>query len=157
MSKWQAAFERASSEALRGLYGLLYPGRMSGDTTLAAPKTKPKRAAQASPAWMTCRRCEARIVLAAAAVSFDGAHQHRFSNPSGFDFVIGLYDEAPGCTHDGAATEYYSWFPGFTWRIAACASCRTHLGWSFECIGTPGLGEPPDFHGLIVDRLRPGA
>jgi hypothetical protein len=26
----------------------------------------------------------------------------------------------------------YSWFPGQAWRMAACVSCHTHLGWHFQ-------------------------
>jgi hypothetical protein len=26
----------------------------------------------------------------------------------------------------------YSWFPGQAWRMAACPSCHTHLGWHFQ-------------------------
>lgn len=130
---------------------------MSGARPVADPERGTRRAAQRRRAWLRCRVCDAPIVLAAAAVSFDGAHRHRFSNPAGFDYTIGLYDDAPGCVHDGAPTEYFSWFPGFTWRVARCAACRAHLGWWFECVGRPGLGEPPDFHGLILAQLRDAA
>ena len=111
----------------------------------------------AAPDWLCCRVCETRIVLASAGISFDGSQTHRFSNPMGLEFDIALYDDAPGCRGDGDATEYYSWFPGYAWRIAVCSGCWAHLGWSFHCIGPPGVGEPGGFHGLIVDRLRPEA
>ena len=117
-------------------------------------ESRTRRETRGEPAWLLCRVCEHRIVPTSSAVSFDGAHRHRFTNPGQLTFEIGLYDEAPGCLHQGEASEYWSWFPGYAWRVAVCAGCRSHLGWAFQCVGTPGLGEPPDFHGLILDRLR---
>lgn len=29
----------------------------------------------------------------------------------------------------GAPSAEYSWFPGYTWTIAVCASCMAHVGW----------------------------
>lgn len=129
---------------------------MTADAPRTGTRPGTRRAARGAPAWLVCRVCERPIVLAVAAVSFDGAHRHRFSNPAELAFEIGLFDEAPGCVHEGAPTEHYSWFPGYTWRVAVCGGCRAHLGWGFECVGSPGPGEPPDFHGLILDRLRTG-
>lgn len=127
-----------------------------GQAILDAPRTARAPRTRRRSAWLCCRACGRRIAPAGAAMSFDGAHRHRFLNPHGFDFEIGLYAEAPGCIHEGPATEYFSWFPGFEWRIALCAGCRAHLGWAFGCVGPPGAGEPDAFHGLIVERLQPG-
>lgn len=104
-------------------------------------------------AWLCCAACEQRIARREDAVSFDGGHQHRFINPEQHTFRIGLYAWAPGCGHVGTASEYFSWFPGYTWRIALCSNCGEHLGWEFCCVGPPGAGEPTGFHGLILDRL----
>ena len=129
---------------------------MSSNAPLAERAKETRTASRPGPPWLLCRLCSHRITEAVAAVSFDGAHRHAFSNPAGLTFTIGVFDHAPGCVHEGEATEYYSWFPGYAWRIARCGGCRSHLGWCFECIGTPGPGEPPDFHALILDRLRAG-
>ncbi|GAB0091622.1 protein cereblon [Sergentomyia squamirostris] len=33
-------------------------------------------------------------------------------------------------------SNYFSWFPGFSWKLCLCAQCGTHLGWMFEPIET---------------------
>jgi hypothetical protein len=75
-----------------------------------------------------------------------GGHEHRFTNPHGVTYHIGCYREAAGCSIVGESTMKFTWFPGYAWRVALCANCRTHLGWRFE---SPGGG----FHGLILNRL----
>ena len=62
-------------------------------------------------------------------------------------FLIGCFNEAPGCRPAGPASSDFTWFPGFRWRIACCEGCRIHLGWSF------GDGGEAGFHGLILNRL----
>ena len=104
-----------------------------------------------------CAACTRRIAPVAAATTFDGGHLHRFRNPHGLEFTIGLWSSAPGRAHRGDATEHSSWFPGSAWRVAECAGCAAHLGWLFGCVGSPGPGEPAGFHGLIRARLRPGS
>lgn len=124
-----------------------------GPGTAIAPAPEREATTQREPAWLRCRVCGRRIARADDGASFDGGQHHRFINPSGIAFRIALFRDAPGCRHDDVATEYFSWFPGYTWRIALCNGCASHLGWAFECIGEPGIGEPSAFHGLIEDRL----
>ena len=76
-----------------------------------------------------------------------GAHAHTFVNPAGFGYVIGCWNAAAGCVHLGSTETAFSWFPGWSWQLAACASCRTHLGWVYRNAGQ-------QFHGLIAERLR---
>lgn len=121
---------------------------------IAGAQSKAKKKSQTGPNWLCCRVCEHRIVLEDAGVSFDGGHTHRFINPHGLAFEIGLFDHASGCVHEGETVEFFSWFPGYTWRIALCGGCRAHLGWSFESIGAAGIGEPVEFDGIIIDRVR---
>ncbi|MCB1745345.1 MAG: hypothetical protein KDK91_33565 [Gammaproteobacteria bacterium] len=106
------------------------------------------------PAWLVCQLCSHRITALSAAISFDGAHEHRFTNPAGLTFLIILQRRAPGCVEEGNGSEYWSWFPGYTWRVTACGGCGLHLGWLFDCIGRPGQGEPERFHAVIAERLR---
>lgn len=35
----------------------------------------------------------------------------------------------------GAPSAEYSWFPGYTWTIAVCASCMAHVGWRWVAGG----------------------
>lgn len=94
-----------------------------------------------------CRFCHAAITSKRAELSMSGAHQHRFINPTGFQFLIGCFTLAPGCDIGGPATEEYSWFKGYVWQIARCSDCGEHLGWFYQ------NGEANQFFGLIVDKL----
>ena len=49
-------------------------------------------------------------------------------------------------------TEEYSWFPGYSWTIAACKVCGDHLGWTFWSPDDDGWRR--EFLSLIVTRLR---
>jgi hypothetical protein len=76
-------------------------------------------------------------------------HEHTFVNPGGFVHRIGCFAVATGCSYLGAPETAFSWFPGCSWQIAACGRCRAHLGWIFRAPGE-------QFHGLLVDAIRPG-
>lgn len=97
--------------------------------------------------WVRCAACEARVAPASARIAVNGAHEHEFMNPSGLRFVVACYARAPGCAAEGGASTVWSWFPGRAWRIAVCAACATHLGWSFE------KTDAAPFHALIRDRV----
>jgi hypothetical protein len=101
---------------------------------------------EGEPGAIVCRVCEARITEEAYRIAVQERHEHTFVNPGGFDYRIGCFALAPGCVEIGSPETYFSWFPGHSWQIVACASCRQHLGWRFRCAGE-------SFHGLILDRL----
>jgi hypothetical protein len=94
---------------------------------------------------LRCRACEAEITTDDERIEMSGAHAHTFVNPHGHVFEVGCFARAPGCTAVGPASAFFSWFPGYAWRVVVCGSCRAHLGWSF--------GETPDFFGLVLTRL----
>jgi hypothetical protein len=71
-----------------------------------------------------------------------------FPNPYGQLRVIYTFREASGLLLVGAPTAEFTWFAGYTWRIAHCARCKLHLGWCFE-----GGAEPRDFYGLLKEAL----
>jgi hypothetical protein len=95
---------------------------------------------------LVCARCLSLVTSRASALSMGGSHVHTFANPHGFEFRIGCFADAPGCVEQGGESDYWTWFPGFTWRVSLCRSCGEHLGWLFRS---------PDarFFGLILDRL----
>jgi hypothetical protein len=92
-----------------------------------------------------CAACRSAITTRASRIEVHGAHEHRRVNPSGVDFVVRCFSEAPGCLCEGRPTLFWTWFPGYAWRIASCRACSEHLGWAFSGEGT--------FFGLIVSRL----
>ena len=96
---------------------------------------------------LRCAVCEHRISERAYRIEMSGAHEHTFVNPHGFAYHIGCFAAAPGCVHLGETESAFSWFPGWSWQVAACARCRTHVGWIYRLAGQ-------QFHGLILDTLR---
>lgn len=98
---------------------------------------------------LLCAACSAHITDDHHRLDVAGAHEHTFANPGGFVFHIGCFGAAPGCVHLGTTETAFSWFPGFTWQVAACASCRAHVGWIYRNAGE-------QFHGLILAALRRG-
>lgn len=95
---------------------------------------------------LRCGTCGASVTTWAAKVAVHGAFEHRRVNPSGVDFHLGCFREAPGCVGEGIPTTFWTWFPGYAWQIASCRRCSEHLGWVFH-------GDVV-FFGLILPRLR---
>ena len=94
-----------------------------------------------------CAACGHPITTRQETISINGSHEHTFTNPHGLVFRIGCFGAAPGCLGIGDATEAWTWFSGYKWRIAVCRQCRNHLGWAYR-------SEAADsFFGLILDRL----
>jgi len=46
----------------------------------------------------------------------------------------------------GAASDDFTWFAGFAWRVALCRACGEHLGWSYHRLAS-------EFVALIDDRI----
>ncbi len=114
----------------------------------AQPDAEPKDAkAPGHEDLLLCRQCRAIITRPSDRIDIDGAHMHTFANPMGIVFEIGCFRSSPGCGHVGPTSDEFAWFAGYSWRIAICGQCRTHLGWLF--IST----SRDQFHGLILDRL----
>jgi hypothetical protein len=97
---------------------------------------------------IVCRQCNLPITRPAERINKDGAHRHTFANPHGIVYEIGCFRTAIGCGYTGPASDEFTWFKGYDWRIAVCRACLTHLGWLFSSAGSD------QFHGLILDRLK---
>lgn len=95
---------------------------------------------------LLCALCQAPITWVDARIEVNGDHLHSFFNPHGIIFHIGCFSEAPGCAPASLPSSEFTWFPGFSWRVAHCGRCNEHLGWRFQ-------DELSQFHGLILDRL----
>jgi hypothetical protein len=95
-----------------------------------------------------CRQCHQIITRPEEKIQVNGSHHHTFANPLGLIFDIGCFQTAEGCGYTGQATEEYSWFSGYAWRVAGCGKCLIQLGWLFSS----SMGSTR-FNGLILDRL----
>jgi len=94
-----------------------------------------------------CAACGRWITRQDQRVPVSGAHTHTFRNPHGLAFKIGCFATAPGCGQVGEATEEWTWFPGYSWQVAVCSHCGSHLGWRY-------LSRAGDaFYGLILRQL----
>lgn len=95
---------------------------------------------------LLCKECGHKLTSQNHAVDMQGKHRHTFFNPAGVLFEIGCFADAPGCEVWGVPTTEFAWFPGFAWRFANCAGCRSHVGWQF-------LSGESSFYGLVLNRL----
>ncbi len=101
--------------------------------------------------YIICRQCRQAITRPHDRIAMQGSHQHTFANPHGIVFDIGCFKNVIGCGYAGAASDEFTWFAGYKWRICYCVMCLTHLGWIFSSTG----GDV--FHGLILEKLiEPG-
>ncbi len=122
------------------------PGRHSGK-----PSTEPENDPQAEDqSGIFCRQCRHIVTFPSERRMVNGAHLHTFANPHGIIFEIGCYHNAVGCGYVGPASTEFTWFSGYSWRVALCNRCLAHLGWRF--FGADGH----TFHGLITSRLIVG-
>lgn len=110
-----------------------------------SPEQRETQTHQEKP--LRCAVCGHAVTYEAQRISVQGSHEHLRRNPHGLSFRFGCFAWAPGCAKLGEAISEYTWFQGFRWRIAACAQCREHLGWSFSGRGGEG------FYALILARL----
>ena len=96
--------------------------------------------------FLICKICSHIITSQSSIISIYGHHTHIFSNPQGIVYEIGCFSFAQGCRNVSTPTLDYTWFPGFSWSIAICANCQTHLGWFYQ-------SQDSSFFGLILDSL----
>ena len=130
------------------VYFLRDPARGPGNGTDASVVEKEREAqGPEEQEYILCRQCRQAITRPAERIEVQGTHRHTFANPHGLVFEIGCFHHAVGCGYAGAASDEFTWFPGYSWKICFCALCLTHLGWIFS---SPGGNA---FHGLILDRL----
>ena len=127
----------------------LRPGKKSKLTPSTAHQAQPESdlLPEEEELWIACRLCHQLLTRPSQRISVNGSHQHTFANPGGVVFEIGCYQTAKGCALTGLPSTDFTWFAGYSWQIATCSACMTHLGWLFR--GDSG----GKFYGLIIDRL----
>jgi hypothetical protein len=97
--------------------------------------------------FIRCVQCLHAITRPEERMVIDGSYQHTFANPHGILFEIACFRSAEGCRYLGPATDEFTWFKGYAWRISVCGKCLLHLGWQYISAGKDS------FYGLINDRL----
>jgi hypothetical protein len=112
----------------------------------ATESTREAKGASRDDPWLRCAACGHPIAREEAAIDVQGTHVHTFVNPAGHAYTIRCFAEAPGCRGEGQESTFWTWFPGFAWRIALCAGCGAHVGWSFR-------SDTGGFWGLVADRV----
>jgi hypothetical protein len=121
-----------------------------GPAVPAADASARERAATEEGTPVLCASCGGRVTDTQSAIRVGEAHEHTFVNPAGIIYRVRCFSDAPGCSELGELTEEFTWFAGFAWRYAFCASCAEHLGWSYRSGGGAG------FYGLVAERLAEG-
>jgi hypothetical protein len=98
-----------------------------------------------------CRACESMITDGKALFCMRASTVEQvFPNPFGQMRVIVTVRWAQSIALDGEATSDFTWFAGYSWRIAYCAQCRAHLGWIYEATAD---ATPRSFYGLLLEAL----
>ncbi|KAL9376411.1 hypothetical protein Peur_030531 [Populus x canadensis] len=74
-----------------------------------------------------------------------------YVNPLGYVHEIMTLQKANGLALIGRATAEYSWFPGYAWTVAECASCEIQMGWLFTA--TKKKLKPQSFWGIRSSQV----
>ena len=132
---------------LEKLFWILCPGFDRTNTgTHFESKKNAEQKEKLQKRGVYCKHCQAKISHPSHAIEIQGAYQHRFTNPEGMTFDIGLYNQAE-CLAVSEPIHEHSWFSGYAWQIVVCHQCRSHLGWSYS------NKHSPNFYGLILNRI----
>ena len=103
---------------------------------------------------LCCARCNLEVADTSAIFSAGpGGPVQAFANPSGFVWEILTVREARNLAAIGPSTRFFSWFQGYSWRVALCTGCGSHLGWLWEAESEI---EPASFWGLIRTGISGG-
>ncbi|XP_055694990.1 protein cereblon-like isoform X2 [Lutzomyia longipalpis] len=77
-------------------------------------------------------------------------------NPFGIRYRVVLLRHAT-CAQIDSWSNYFSWFPGYAWKLCLCSKCGTHLGWMFEPIETAtdsqALPTKDGFYAIILPNI----
>jgi len=117
------------------------------DKTSSSIEDEDKEEALDQKMDILCAECSQSITDDSERIEVNGAHEHTFVNPGGIMFQIWCFARVSAINISGEATEQWSWFKGYSWRIVSCATCDTHLGWVYLAEGEIR------FFGLILSRL----
>lgn len=119
---------------------LFYPAAYRPGEACAA---EPEKGGTSPAALILCRACghelafgtdihfvPSRLALSSRNDTFVGGRRvniQLFENPQGNQFEVITFRKADVTQH-WPADRHFSWFPGFSWTVATCPRCKTHLG-----------------------------
>ncbi|MFO0727546.1 MAG: cereblon family protein [Myxococcota bacterium] len=103
---------------------------------------------------LRCRQCAAVISRPTEIFRMRSeAMVQVFPNPLGMLREIITVRAAWGLEIHGPPTTEFTWFEGYAWEIALCASCRTQVGWRYQAVQASAL---PEFFGLLTRAVVEG-
>lgn len=96
-----------------------------------------------------CMACNKEIANSQDVITMtkDGV-EASYCNQNGFvhgTVTVSSIDEESLFIEEQASTKF-SWFPGYSWRIAYCNQCGRHKGWKFKAVKRDL--QPDSFYGL---------
>nr|XP_043610587.1 protein cereblon [Erigeron canadensis] len=99
-----------------------------------------------------CRSCQTLIANRSdmLVMSIEGP-LGAYVNPSGYVHEIMTLLKANGLALVGVPTKEYSWFPGYAWTVAYCATCEYQMGWLFTA--TQKKLKPRSFWGIRSSQV----
>ncbi|MEW6260062.1 MAG: cereblon family protein [Thermodesulfobacteriota bacterium] len=122
------------------------PERFSDELSDPGIDLRRKREIASQKEPIRCAACREPVTEERYRIAVHDSHVHVFTNPYGIVFEIGCFELTTGCRLVGPPSDEFTWFPGFSWQIAVCSGCETHLGWRF-------LSDVRVFWALVLDRL----
>ncbi|MEQ2162111.1 hypothetical protein GOODEAATRI_016434 [Goodea atripinnis] len=78
-------------------------------------------------------------------------HVQLFENPHGHQFEVITFRRADVIKH-WPADRHFSWYPGFSWTVATCPRCKTHLALSAQALAVSCRLLPTGPRGLNVGQ-----
>eukprot|EP00250_Pteridium_aquilinum_P024667 c2941_g1_i2 orf=252-1487(-) len=101
---------------------------------------------------LKCKCCEALIAKQSdiLVMSAEGP-MDAFVNNYGFVHETLTLLQTQGLTLVGPAETQHSWFPGYSWTMAFCNVCKSHMGWLYKAV-KKGM-HPRQFWGVRRSQL----
>ncbi|XP_074495617.1 uncharacterized protein LOC141769962 [Sebastes fasciatus] len=131
---------------------LFHPAAYQPGEACAAGLEEEATSSSSSAALILCRTCghelavgsdihlvPSRLALSSRNDTSIGGRRvniQLFENPHGHQFEVITFRKAEVAQH-WPADKHFTWFPGFSWTVATCPHCHTHLGWAFQPIDWP--------------------
>ena len=102
-----------------------------------------------------CKSCNRRIGRQEDIFSMSQeGPQNAYVNPGGYVHQTLTLYKTQNLKLVGASSAEYSWFPGYSWTIAQCRYCNSHMGWKFTATDDKKL-VPKKFWGISGRSIRP--